>query len=262
MAPTFARRALPFVVAISTAACSGSPAQPGLLPPSDPPMIASVEAADVTYSLTVFLVGTGSGTVVSDPAGISCSRSRCRGMFVQGTFVTLTATPSRTSEFAGWTDACLAAGSSPTATVTMDASKYCTASFTTKGGPATPTGGPDLIASLAYVPSRLTAGAGYCPATITTNQGDRPAGQSTTRVLFSSDATFDPGVDTPLWSAEVPALPAGATDRQIGDEHGAWCFRAPTTRGTYYYLAVADVEGAVTEVNETNNVRVYKVSVR
>ncbi len=75
--------------------------------------------------LTVTKVGTGSGTVTSDPAGINCGAT-CAAGFSDGTVVTLTATPDAGSKFDGWSgDPDCSDGQ-----VTMDADKSCTATFT------------------------------------------------------------------------------------------------------------------------------------
>jgi Bacterial Ig-like domain (group 2) len=56
-------------------------------------------------SLTVYLVGLGSGTVTSTPPGINCTGSGtgCTGNFVLNSTVTLTATPTG---FGGWSANC------------------------------------------------------------------------------------------------------------------------------------------------------------
>jgi len=79
--------------------------------------------------LSVKVEGDGSGTVTSSPAGINCG-SDCTETYDQGTGVTLTATPQGTSSFAGWSGGCT--GTSSTCTLTMDASRSVTATFTTK----------------------------------------------------------------------------------------------------------------------------------
>jgi hypothetical protein len=82
-----------------------------------------------TYTLTVSKTGAGSGTVTSTPAGIACGGA-CSYAFAYNTLVTLTATPATGSTFAGWSGAgCTGAGA---CTVTMDAAKSVTASFTLK----------------------------------------------------------------------------------------------------------------------------------
>jgi hypothetical protein len=80
-------------------------------------------------TLTVSKIGMGTGTVSSSPAGINCG-SACNAAFSGGTAVTLKATPSKRSVFAGWSGACTGTGS---CTVTLTQSKSVTASFRRKG---------------------------------------------------------------------------------------------------------------------------------
>jgi hypothetical protein len=78
-----------------------------------------------TFALTVATAGNGTGSVTSDPAGITCPGT-CTNNFASGTAVTLTATPAAGSTFAGWSGAC--SGTGP-CTVTMTAAKSVTATF-------------------------------------------------------------------------------------------------------------------------------------
>ncbi len=81
------------------------------------------------YILTINKGGVGEGTVTSSPAGINCG-SDCSESYNTGAAVTLTASPSTDSTFAGWSNAgCTGTG---TCIVTMDAVKTVTASFTLK----------------------------------------------------------------------------------------------------------------------------------
>jgi len=76
--------------------------------------------------LTVNPAGTGAGTITSNPAGINCAPT-CSASFTSGTQVTLTATASASSSFAGWTGGC--SGTSLTCIVMVTASQQITASF-------------------------------------------------------------------------------------------------------------------------------------
>jgi phospholipase C len=76
--------------------------------------------------LTVSLAGTGTGTISSSPAGISCSKT-CSGDFAAATKVTLTATPASTSTFTGWSGACTGTGACE---VTLSKDTAVTATFT------------------------------------------------------------------------------------------------------------------------------------
>jgi hypothetical protein len=84
----------------------------------------------LTYTLSVSL--TGSGSVTSNPVGISCP-STCSASFNSGTPVTLTATPAPGMSFIGWSGACSGSGG---CTVTMSAVESVSAAFTTGGDPA------------------------------------------------------------------------------------------------------------------------------
>jgi hypothetical protein len=76
-------------------------------------------------TLALAKAGSGSGTISSSPAGISCGLT-CAHAFTHGTAVTLTATPSAGSSFAGWSGAC--SGTGP-CTLTMGADQTATARF-------------------------------------------------------------------------------------------------------------------------------------
>jgi CSLREA domain-containing protein len=76
------------------------------------------------FTLSVTKAGSGSGTVTSNPAGIDCGAD-CSEIYPFNTVVTLTATPSGGSTFAGWSgDSDCSDGE-----VTMTADKSCTATF-------------------------------------------------------------------------------------------------------------------------------------
>jgi hypothetical protein len=79
------------------------------------------------FALTVTEAGTGTGTVMSTPAGIACQPT-CVANFASGQVVALSATAAAGSTFAGWSGA----GCSGTAgcSVTMTAAQAVTATFT------------------------------------------------------------------------------------------------------------------------------------
>ena len=79
------------------------------------------------FTLVVSKVGTGSGTVISNPSGINCGND-CDGTYAPGTVVTLNAFPATDSIFSGWSGACT--GTETTCTVTVDQTKAVTATFT------------------------------------------------------------------------------------------------------------------------------------
>ena len=78
------------------------------------------------FLLTVSLSGTGSGTITSDPIGIACGAD-CSEAYNHGVLVTLTASPSGSSNFAGWSGGgCSGVG---TCVVSMTAATAVTATF-------------------------------------------------------------------------------------------------------------------------------------
>ena len=62
-------------------------------------------------TVTVGLSGTGTGSVISTPAGINCPAGQCSSTFPSGTAVTLAATAARGSGFDGWNGPCSGTGS-------------------------------------------------------------------------------------------------------------------------------------------------------
>ena len=85
----------------------------------------------VLRTLTVAKSGTGTGTVNTSPAGISCG-STCSATYASGTSVALSATPNTGSTFTGWSGAC--SGTSGCALV-LDANKSATATFALSTAP-------------------------------------------------------------------------------------------------------------------------------
>ena len=77
--------------------------------------------------LRVSLAGTGTGSVSSSPAGLSCPGT-CEASFSQGTVVTLTPSAAAGATFAGWSGAgCSGTGA---CNVSMSAAQAVTATFT------------------------------------------------------------------------------------------------------------------------------------
>jgi uncharacterized repeat protein (TIGR02543 family) len=90
-------------------------------------------------ALTVATAGTGTGTITSSPAGITCGAT-CTASFASGASVTLTATAASGSTFAGWSGACTGTG---TCAVPMTVARSVTATFNAVGsGTTTPCANP------------------------------------------------------------------------------------------------------------------------
>ena len=81
--------------------------------------------AATSFPLSVTKMGTGTGTVTSAPAGINCG-STCSANYTTGTSVTLTAVPTSSSTFGGWSGACTGTGA---CTVSMTVARNVTATF-------------------------------------------------------------------------------------------------------------------------------------
>ena len=109
--------------------------------------------------------------------------------------------------------------------------------------------GPDLIETATTVAGGI-GGAGL-PLVIgdtTKNQGGGAAGASSTGLYISTSSVFSSSA-TLLGTHPVPALAAGASST------ASTTLTLPATlaTGTYYVIAVADTNNAVTEASETNN---------
>lgn len=89
-----------------------------------------------TFPLSVSKLGTGTGTVTSNPGGINCG-STCSANFSSGSNVILTATASSGSILAGWSGCNSSSGN--TCIVTMSAAKSVTATFNIETFPLTVT---------------------------------------------------------------------------------------------------------------------------
>ena len=85
---------------------------------------ATFTQATARYTLSV--TKSGSGTITSNPAGITCGTD-CSETYNGGTNVTLTATPLSGWQFSGWGGACSGTGS---CVVSMNATKSVSATFT------------------------------------------------------------------------------------------------------------------------------------
>ncbi|MHB8799709.1 MAG: BACON domain-containing protein [Thermoanaerobaculia bacterium] len=113
-------------VTVSWAANSGAPRAGTVTIAGQVHTVSQAAAPSYLLPLVVGRLGNGAGLVSSSPAGISCG-SACSASFTAGSSVTLTASPSAGSRFAGWAGG----GCSGTAdcTVAMNAAKTVSATF-------------------------------------------------------------------------------------------------------------------------------------
>lgn len=96
-----------------------------------PPSICAVTQAQ----LSVAKLGTGLGTMTSAPLGINCGAA-CAFWFAGNSTVSLTATATAGSVFAGWSGGCSGTG---TCSVVMSSAKSVTATFNAITVPNAPT---------------------------------------------------------------------------------------------------------------------------
>ncbi len=110
------------------------------------------------FNLMVSKSGTGGGTVSSSPAGIDCG-SDCSETLLDGTSVTLTASPAAGSSFTGWSGS--GCSGTSTCTVVMSEARAVTAQFTANAPPPKPSNvfptpkvkaGASALASRVHVP--------------------------------------------------------------------------------------------------------------
>ena len=87
---------------------------------------------------TLSVSSSGSGTITSAPAGISCGQT-CSAVFSAGTSVTLTATPAANNSFSGWSGACSGTGA---CTVTLGSDVSVGAAFAAPTGLSVSVTGP------------------------------------------------------------------------------------------------------------------------
>lgn len=110
----FVYTSIPFSIAIPPGAPLGSTFG---MKPLGGATLRNLRVVDCSSTVAVTVTGSGSGTVGSAPAGISCPGT-CSATLPDGT-VTLTATPDVGSTFTRWQGAC-ASATTPTCTVTID----------------------------------------------------------------------------------------------------------------------------------------------
>jgi hypothetical protein len=175
-----------------------------------------------TLSATI----SGSGTVSSSPAGLSCSSS-CSASFTAGSVVTLSASPASGSTFSGWSGACsgtgmcsISLGSNQSVTATFAGQSVSTASGTqpVSGGIDASTWEPTAGQSVSFTVSvsgnsgtprgtiafsdngstlsgcgaiAVSGGQATCTTALT-------AGSHTIRGNYSGDSTYGSGVMGPV----------------------------------------------------------------
>lgn len=127
---------------------------------------------------------SGNGSVVSQPAGLSCAPV-CTQKFDTGSTVTLLATTGAGVGFTGWSGACSGIGA---CSVTMDAAKNVTASFaiTIPGAPAITSAVPGRgLAVISFTSPANNGGSGITAYTATCSPGGITATASASPIVVS-----------------------------------------------------------------------------
>jgi subtilase family serine protease len=115
---------------------------------------------------------------------------------------------------------------------------------------------PDLVVVALAAPASARAGATISVTDTTKNQGEGTAAATTTRFYLSTNASYDVG-DVSLNSRAVPSLAtlqASAATTVLTIPDG-------TPPGAYYLVALADADGVVGELHESNNTRVRTITI-
>jgi sugar lactone lactonase YvrE len=140
------------------------------------------------FGLTVTEAGTGAGTVVSAPSGISCPTT-CSANFASGTQVTLTAAASANSTFAGWSGGgCAGTG---TCVVRVTAATAVTATFNSA--------------------SPVTIGIGQGSSTVTTTPGSSAVFGLVLTALPGTTGTVQLTCASPVLSITCSIVPSSIT---------------------------------------------------
>gem|GEM_PF-971538 len=183
--------------AVDAGTCSGAPSgdfDGDPRPQGSSCDIGADEATSVTTrTLSVTRSGSGAGTVTSNPAGINCGAT-CSAAYAENTSVTLTATPTPGSSFAGWSgDTDCSDG-----VVTMNADKACVATFTLDNHTLTVGKSGAGSGTVTSVPAGISCGAScsatFAPGTVVTLTAAANAGSSFAG--WSGDADCSDGVVT------------------------------------------------------------------
>ncbi|WP_170111331.1 MBG domain-containing protein [Mangrovibacterium marinum] len=179
-----------------------------------------------SYSLEVGVSGTGSytGTVVSSPSGIDTGNGLETAKFADGSTVSLTATPSGTAKFKGWTGA--VTSSDNPLSITMDEAKNLTANFGSKN--ATPSFNDGTSTTLSVAQNASATTINDLLDITDTDTGDALSWTVTTAPSHGSLGGF-PATATSTGSAVTPS---GLTYTPTTDYSGADSFIIQISDGT------------------------------
>jgi len=172
-------------------------------------------SASGPLTLAVTRSGTGTGTVSSAPAGISCGTT-CNASFTGGSTVTLSAQPAAGSLFGGWGGACAGTG---TCTVTLNAATTVSAIFNVSNASGKFTiGGRAVVSSATPVNVSASAGGAALHTQAKGALATVVAGPQTVNNVAYWNFNFDTGVDG--WAAETGLSTSTTTPPATADASG------------------------------------------
>jgi len=204
-------------------------------------------------TLTVNLAGGGQGTVTSAEGAINCGTA-CANDYVDGTMVTLTATPETGHVFSGFSPpgACSssAAGS---CTVTMDAAKTVTATFNVVGIDLT-------IGSVVCTPNSFKESAPLSCAVTVRNLGDTASPATTIDFFESRDRVRGPS-DYRIGTCSVPAIAAAGSQNVTCNVSWQRLNGTQAIYGPAFVLAFVDPNNLIAEASDDNNSATSAVNV-
>ena len=238
--------------------------------------VAPLQFVSVIYGLNVAKSGSGSGTVTSNPAGISCG-SDCSYAFTQTSVVTLTAQADADSIFTSWSGGgCSGTG---TCSVTMDADITVTATFIlanippeispkegtigteltiggsgfgTKKGKLLINGIAAKIAKDGWAPNQIISTINTIPLPVDVAH---PVSVVVNKVSILLDGTFTvrmPVLDELLVSTGIPGIPITVTGKFFGTKKGKVYLEDPASgkkkrcKVTYWYMNPANGNSTLT----------------
>jgi uncharacterized repeat protein (TIGR01451 family) len=206
-------------------------------PDTDSNATTSAIPIGTTLGLVVTRAGTGTGTVTSAPAGISCGTT-CSASLLAGAPVVLTATPAPGSTFTGWSgDAAACSGAPRTCTITMSGvvAKNVTATFSPPSTSAAASlwvfGGDGQVAPAS------SAFASPLQVLVTDAAGNPVAGASVTLAAPAS------GASATLSGGAACAVPASSCQVATTNAAGVAIVNATASGGTGTYAVTASSTG-------------------
>ena len=197
-----------------------------------------VATFELQKKLTVTKTGAGSGLVTSSPPGVDCG-SACLSTYTPGTTVTLTATASLGSQFAGWSGGGCS-GTNRLCSLTINADTtiaadfeifVATGSMTTARAnhTATPLSNGKVLIAGGYnsIDGNLSSAEIYDPATatfsltgsMTTKRADHTATLNDWEVLIAG-GTWGPGVPSSAESYNVATESFGNLQQMVYNHYG------------------------------------------